>query len=184
MKQLFDLCMREEGTISTHINVFNIIFTQLTTQGLVFDEEIKCIFLLCNLFLSWDTFYIAISNSMLGIGLVYNDVLGSLLTKEICKKSLEGKKESDAYVASDRQRGCTQSCAKSKDRGRSRSKSWGSMHNVECYNCHKKRHVKKDCRKWQQSKKDKQSGETSKSQKYDDSNKGKVKLEEINVTGL
>ncbi|MCO5596719.1 hypothetical protein L7F22_050787 [Adiantum nelumboides] len=66
MKKLFDLCMKEEGTISTHINEFNIIFTQLTTQGLVFDEEIKYIFLLCNLPLSWDTFCIAISNSVLG----------------------------------------------------------------------------------------------------------------------
>ncbi|MCO5558517.1 hypothetical protein L7F22_012102 [Adiantum nelumboides] len=123
MKKLFDLCMKEEGTISTHINEFNIIFTQLTTQGLVFDEEIKCIFLLCTLPLSWDTFCTAISNSMPGTSLVYNDVLGSLFTKEICKKSLKGKKNFDAYVASDRQRGCTQSRTKSKDHGDSHSKS-------------------------------------------------------------
>ncbi|MCO5583936.1 hypothetical protein L7F22_037854 [Adiantum nelumboides] len=77
MKKLFDLCLMEEGTISTHINEFNIIFTQLSTQGLTFDEEIKCIFLLCSLPLSWDTFCIAISNSVPGFGLVYNDILGS-----------------------------------------------------------------------------------------------------------
>ncbi|MCO5559480.1 hypothetical protein L7F22_013080 [Adiantum nelumboides] len=31
MKKLFDICMKKEGTISIHINEFNIIFTQLTT---------------------------------------------------------------------------------------------------------------------------------------------------------
>ncbi|MCO5559977.1 hypothetical protein L7F22_013581 [Adiantum nelumboides] len=132
MKKLFDLCMKEEGTISTHINEFNIIFTQLTSQGLVFDEEINCTFLLCSLPLSWDTFCIAISNSVLGIGLVYNDILGSLFIEEISRKFLKGKKDSDAYVANDRQRSRTQSRAKSNDHGGSHSKSWGSMCNVEC----------------------------------------------------
>ncbi|MCO5560011.1 hypothetical protein L7F22_013617 [Adiantum nelumboides] len=99
MKKLFDLCMKEEGNISTHINEFNIIFTQLTTQGLVFDEKIKCIFLLCSLPLSWDMFCTTISNSVPGIGLVYNDFLGSLFIEEICRKSLKGKKDGDVYVA-------------------------------------------------------------------------------------
>ncbi|MCO5587893.1 hypothetical protein L7F22_041845 [Adiantum nelumboides] len=157
MKKLFNLCMKEKGTISTHINEFNIIFTWLTTQGLVFDEEIKCIFLLCSFPLSWDTACTAISNSVPGTSLVYNDILGSLFTKEICRKSLECKKDGDAYVASDRQRVHTQSCAKSKDRG-------GSSISLA------------------QSKKDRQSSEEFKSQKSDDSNKGKEKLEEINVT--
>ncbi|MCO5602815.1 hypothetical protein L7F22_056954 [Adiantum nelumboides] len=39
MKKLFDLCMKEEGSISTHTDEFNIIFTQMNTQGLVFDER-------------------------------------------------------------------------------------------------------------------------------------------------
>ncbi|MCO5554610.1 hypothetical protein L7F22_008142 [Adiantum nelumboides] len=46
MKKLFDFCMKERGTISGHLNEFNIIFSQLTLQGLKFDEEIKCIFLM------------------------------------------------------------------------------------------------------------------------------------------
>ncbi|MCO5593703.1 hypothetical protein L7F22_047720 [Adiantum nelumboides] len=173
IKKLFDLCIKEEGSISTHIKEFNIIFTQFATQGLVFDEETKCIFLLCNLSSSWNTFCTAISNSAPGTGLLYNDVLKSLFAKEIREKSLKGKKDDDAYVASDRQRDRTQSHAKSKDRG-GRSKSQDSMCNVECYHCHKKWHVKKDCKKWQQSKKDKQPSETSKSQKSYDSNKGKA----------
>ncbi|MCO5608124.1 hypothetical protein L7F22_062330 [Adiantum nelumboides] len=126
MKKLFDLCMKEEGTISTHINKFNFIFTQLTTQGLVFDEEIKYIILLCILPSSWDTFCTAISNTMLGTSLVYNEVLESLFIEKICRKSLEGKRDGDVCVASDRQRGCTQSGAKSRDYGGSCNKSQDS----------------------------------------------------------
>ncbi|MCO5571508.1 hypothetical protein L7F22_025248 [Adiantum nelumboides] len=148
MKKLFNLCMKEEGTISTYINKFNIIFTQLTTQGLVYDEKTKCIFLLCSLPSSWDMFCTTISNSAPGTGLVYNDILENLFIEEICRKSLKDRKDGDAYVASDRQRGRTQSRAKSKDHGGSHSKSRGSIRNVECYHYHKKGHVKKDRRKW------------------------------------
>lgn len=115
-------------------------------------------------------------------GLVYNDVLGHLFTEEIHRKSVDDKKDVDAYVANERQRGRTQNRAKSKDRGGSRSKSRGSMCNVECHHCHKKGHVRKDCRAWQKStKKDTQSSEASKSTKSDEANKGKATLEEINV---
>ena len=145
MKKLFDLRMKEGGTISSHVNDFNIIFTQLTTQGLEFDMEVKCIFLLCSLPSSWDTFCTAISNSAPATGLVYNDVLGSLFTEEIRRKSLDDKKDGTTYVATHRQRGCTHNHAESKDRKSSRSKSRGSMRNIECYHCHKKGHVKKDC---------------------------------------
>ncbi|MCO5549221.1 hypothetical protein L7F22_002687 [Adiantum nelumboides] len=48
---------------------------------------------------SWDAFCIAICNSAPGIGLVYNDVLGSLFTKEICSKSFEGKKDGNTEIA-------------------------------------------------------------------------------------
>ncbi|MCO5587801.1 hypothetical protein L7F22_041753 [Adiantum nelumboides] len=93
MKKLFDLRMKEGGTISRHLNEFNKIFSQLTSQGLNFDEEIKCIFLQCSLPSSWDTFCTSISNSALNTGLVYNDVVGSLLTEEIRHKSLEPTKQ-------------------------------------------------------------------------------------------
>ncbi|MCO5547736.1 hypothetical protein L7F22_001187 [Adiantum nelumboides] len=147
MKKLFDLCMKEEGTISTHINEFKIVFTQLTTQGLVFDEKIKCIFMLCSLPSSWDTVCTAISNSVLGTGLVYNDILGSLFIEEICRQSLEGKKDGDAYVASDRGV-ALKVVPKARTMGVYAVSLGGSMCNVKCYHCLKKGYVKKYCKKW------------------------------------
>ena len=58
--------------------------------------------MLCSLPPSWDTFCTAISNSALSIGLVYNDIIGSLLTEEIQRKSMEPTNQGDAYVASTR----------------------------------------------------------------------------------
>ncbi|MCO5596494.1 hypothetical protein L7F22_050557 [Adiantum nelumboides] len=168
--------MKEGGTVSGHLNEFNIIFSQLTVQGLNFDEEIKCIFLLCNLPSSWDTFCTAISNSTVNTGLVYNDVVGSLLIEEIKRKSLEPAKQGDAYVASGKgQRGRPQNCAKSKDCKNSCSKSRGSLRNVECHYCHKKGHLKKDCYAWQRYKK------KTTEEKSDNDVKGKAKIEELNV---
>ncbi|MCO5593863.1 hypothetical protein L7F22_047881 [Adiantum nelumboides] len=167
MKKLFDLCMKEGGTVSGHLNEFNIIFSQLTLQGLNFDEEIKCIFLLCNLPLSWDKFCTAISNSAPNINLMYNDVVGSLVMKEIRRKSLEPAKQGDAYVASGKgQRGHTQNCAKSKDCKNSCSKSRGSLRNG---------HLKKDCYAWQRDRK------KLTEEKSDNDVKGKGKIEELNV---
>lgn len=106
--------------------------------------------------------------------------LQNLFTEEIHRKSTDGKKDGDAHVASDRQRGRTRGRAKSKEHGGSCSKYRGSMRNVECYHCHRKGHVKKDCRAWQKSVKKEQSSEASKP-KSDDAHKGKAKVEKVNV---
>ena len=179
MKKLYELRMKEGGSVSAHLNEFNILFAQLTSQGLVFDGEVQSIFLLCSLPSSWDTFCTAISNSAPGGTLVFNDVVGSLLTEEIRRKSLEPTKFGDAYVAqSQKQRGRTHNRDKSKERRNTRSKSRDSMRNVECHYCHKKGHMKKDCYAFKRDNK-KKSNDDNKSGASD--SKGKAKIEEINV---
>ena len=78
MKWLFELQMKESGSIASRLNEFNIIFGQLQAQKLNFDAEMKAIFLLCSLPSSWDTFCTAINNSAPGGVLNFDDV-GSLL---------------------------------------------------------------------------------------------------------
>ncbi|MCO5600506.1 hypothetical protein L7F22_054619 [Adiantum nelumboides] len=63
MKKLMKLCMKEGSTVFGHLNEFNSLFSQLTSQGFSeFDEELKSILLLCSLPSSWDIFCTAISN--------------------------------------------------------------------------------------------------------------------------
>ncbi|MCO5588543.1 hypothetical protein L7F22_047274 [Adiantum nelumboides] len=83
MKKLVRLSMKEDSSVISHLNEFNSLYSQLTSKGLNFDDEMKAIFLLCSLPASWDTFNTAISNSTHGGKLAFSDVTSALLTKEI-----------------------------------------------------------------------------------------------------
>lgn len=56
LKQLFDLKMKEGTTMSSHLNDFNTIFSQLSAQEVEFDDSVKALFLLITLSESWDIF--------------------------------------------------------------------------------------------------------------------------------
>ncbi|MCO5549469.1 hypothetical protein L7F22_002940 [Adiantum nelumboides] len=74
---------KEGSSVSSHLNEFNSLYSQLTSKELNFDDEMKAIFLLCSLLASWDTFNIAISNSTHGGKLAFSDVTSVLLTEKI-----------------------------------------------------------------------------------------------------
>ncbi|MCO5564906.1 hypothetical protein L7F22_018574 [Adiantum nelumboides] len=99
MKKLMKLSIKEGSTISGHLNEFNSLFNQLTSQGFDFDDELKSIFVLYSLPSSWDIFCTAISNSALNGKLVFNDVANVLLKEEIQCKSLDDDNNGDAYMA-------------------------------------------------------------------------------------
>ncbi|MCO5606244.1 hypothetical protein L7F22_060431 [Adiantum nelumboides] len=81
MKKLMRLSMKEGSIVSSHLNEFNALYSQLTSKGLNFNDEMKAIFLLCSLPASWDTFNTAISNSIHGGKLAFGDVTSALLTR-------------------------------------------------------------------------------------------------------
>ncbi|MCO5553808.1 hypothetical protein L7F22_007334 [Adiantum nelumboides] len=96
MKKLMCLSMKEGSSVSSHLNEFNALYSQLTSKGLNFDDEIKAIFLLCSLPASWDTFSTAISNSTHGGKLAFGDVTSALLIEEIQRQSLDSGGHGDA----------------------------------------------------------------------------------------
>ncbi|MCO5559799.1 hypothetical protein L7F22_013403 [Adiantum nelumboides] len=83
MNKLMRLNMKKGSSVSSHLNEFNALYSQLTSKGLNFDDKMKAIFLLCSLRASWDTFNIANSNSTHGGKLAFGDVTSVLLTEEI-----------------------------------------------------------------------------------------------------
>ncbi|MCO5560569.1 hypothetical protein L7F22_014184 [Adiantum nelumboides] len=151
MKKLFKLQMKEDGSITAHLNEFNSLFSQLTLKGLNLDDEMKTIFLLCSLPSLWDTFCMAISNLALEGQLIFGDVTSPTLTKEIKRQSfVDTSKHGDVNVTTrgggDR-RGCAKEPGKSggNQKQSPRLKSKDHLKNVECHYCHKKGHLQRDC---------------------------------------
>ncbi|MCO5580738.1 hypothetical protein L7F22_034608 [Adiantum nelumboides] len=60
LKKLVDLKMKEGTPMSNHLNEFNTIYSQLSAQGVKFDEPVRVMFLLIALPESWVTFCTAL----------------------------------------------------------------------------------------------------------------------------
>ncbi|MCO5573661.1 hypothetical protein L7F22_027433 [Adiantum nelumboides] len=112
MKKLFQFQMKEDGSITSHLNEFNSLLDQLTfLKGLKLDVDMKTIFLLCSLPNSWDTFCTAISKLAPGEKLIFSDVSSEMLIEEIrrqsfAKTSIHGDANVTTKGSSDK-RGCS-----------------------------------------------------------------------------
>ena len=148
LKQLVDLKMKEGTAMSSHLNDFNTIFSNLSAQDVEFEDSVKALFLLITLPESWDIFCTAISNSAPAGGLTATNVESSLLTEEVNRKNLNNTRGGSALVVrgrSDKKKGPNKNKSKSKSRER-------SAKDMECYHCGKKGHYKRDCRLFKQEK--------------------------------
>eukprot|EP00250_Pteridium_aquilinum_P021200 c25051_g1_i1 orf=1172-1807(-) len=97
MRKLFNLRMKENGSVAHHINDFESTFAQMRTQQMNLDDELKAIFLLCSLPTSWDTFCTAVNNSAPNGRLVYNSITGSLLSEESRRKTMGSSHHGEAH---------------------------------------------------------------------------------------
>lgn len=106
-------------------------------------EDDKCISLLCSLPDSWDSLVIVVGSNATNLN--FDDVVASLLSKEMRWKSMDSSTKDALFV-----RGRTVDKSKNKSSGgrsksRGRSKSLG--HSVQkCWKCGKAGHYKKDCK--------------------------------------
>ncbi|MCO5568804.1 hypothetical protein L7F22_022504 [Adiantum nelumboides] len=174
LKKSVELKMKEGTAMSNHLNEFHIIYSQLTTQEIVFLNFVKAMFLLITFLDSWDIFCTMLSDSVASEGLTSANVEGSLLTKEVNRKNNDKDKSNSALVV----RGKQQSKEKKgkKVHNRSKSRDSKSKDDIECYHCGKKGHMKRDYTKWKQEK-----DKTKNSEQ--DEKKSSMKIKEVNVIG-
>ena len=91
MKHLFNMKMAKGGSITDHLNEFNIVTSQLSSVGVNFDEEIRALLILCSLLESWNGLLMAMITSIpRSSTLKYDDVVGVILSEETRRKSLGG----------------------------------------------------------------------------------------------
>jgi hypothetical protein len=143
-KNLYHLRMEYGDSVIEHLNAFNTLVSQLGFVNITIAEEDKCITLLCYLLDSWDNLVVAIGSTTQST-LKYEDVVASLLSEEMRRKSMDGHSTDDLFV-----RGRTQNRNPSKPLGwrfksTGRSKSPGKSLR-KCWKCGKTGHYKKYCK--------------------------------------
>jgi hypothetical protein len=147
MKRLFNMNMSEGGSIADHLNEFNTVTNQLSYVKVDFDDEVRgTLLILCLLPESWNDLVLAISNSVSGSNtLKFDDVVGVILSEEMRRKNT-GETSCNALNMENRgrqkDRGKGSGNCENSRKGRSKSR----LGKIECWNCGKKRNMKKDCK--------------------------------------
>eukprot|EP00253_Pinus_taeda_P016291 PITA_16291 len=145
MKRLFNMKMSEGGSIADNLNDFNAVTSHLFSVGVNFDDEVRALLFLCSLPESWNGLVMAISNSVSGSStLKFDDVFGSILSKEMRRKS-SGETSGNALSAESRGRKMERGKS-SGYRNKSRKVRSKSRSGIVCWKCRKKGHLKKGCR--------------------------------------
>ena len=75
-------------SMKDHLNFFNTLVSQLIFVDIKMKEEDKCITLLCYPPYSWDNLVVAIGSSTKST-LKFEDIVASLLSEEMTRKSME-----------------------------------------------------------------------------------------------
>ena len=88
MLRLFNLQMSENGSVSDHINEFNMIVSQLNSVDINFEDEIKALILMSSLPESWDTVVAAISSSRGSEKLKFDEIRDVVLSESIRKREV------------------------------------------------------------------------------------------------
>jgi hypothetical protein len=146
MKRLFNMKMSKGGSVANHLNEFNMVTNQLSSVKVDFDDEVRALLILCSLSESWNGLVMAVSNFDSGSNtLKFDDVVGVILSEEMRWKRT-GETSGNALNMEnrgrqkDRGKG-SRNCGNSR-KGRSKSR----LGKIECWNCGKKGHLKKECR--------------------------------------
>jgi hypothetical protein len=138
--------MSEGGSIVNHLNEFNMVTDQLSSIKVDFDDEVRALLILCSFPERWNGLLMSISNSISSSNtLKFDDVVGVILSKDMRWKSTC---ETSGNALDVENRG------RQKDRGKvlgnhgnyRKGRSKSRLRKIECWNCGKKGHLKKDCR--------------------------------------
>jgi hypothetical protein len=81
--------MNDGDSMTEHLNAFNTVVSQLLSVNIKLFDEDKCISLLCSFPNSWDSIVVAISSN--ATTLKFDDVVSSLLSEEMRKKTMDSQ---------------------------------------------------------------------------------------------
>jgi hypothetical protein len=94
LNKLYHLRIEDEDSVTEHINAFNTLVSQLVSINIMIAEEDTCITFLCYFLDSWDNLFVAIGSTTHST-LKYEDVVASLLSKEMRHTRMDGHNTND-----------------------------------------------------------------------------------------
>ena len=86
IRKLFNMKMRETAPTTSHINTFSWVLSELSSQEINFEEEVKALALLSSLPASWEVFCTTFTNSCPKLNL--EETIGQVLPEDIRRKSM------------------------------------------------------------------------------------------------
>ena len=89
IRRLSNLQISENGSVSDHINEFNMIVSQFNSVEINFEDEIKALILMSSLPESWDTVVVAISSSRGSEKLKFDEIRDVVLSKVFANEKWE-----------------------------------------------------------------------------------------------
>jgi hypothetical protein len=144
IRHLYNLQMKESDSITAHLNDYEGIISQLSSQGMTIDNELKALLLMSSLLPSWETFVTTVCNTS-ATEVKYSETMSSILSEDARRKTFVQTSANEAYTVQstgDRLQHRGRSFSRGPNATRSRRKSRGS---VTCNYCKKPRHVKTEC---------------------------------------
>ena len=148
--------MRETDPVTSHITTFNRVLSDLSSQGINFEKEVKALTLLSSLPVSCEVLLTTFANNCPKLNL--DETIGQVLTEDIRRKSMgltidESAQAHNSTESIDRfnhlrkqaERSNRNSSRPRYQEDRQRSKSRNSRSSVFCTHCKKTGHEIFDC---------------------------------------
>ena len=84
--QILNMKMKETDPVTSHIITFSLVLSELSSQGITFEEEVKALALLSSLPASWEVFCTTFTSTYPKLNL--DKTIGHVLTEDILQKSV------------------------------------------------------------------------------------------------
>jgi len=133
--------MKEDNSVTEHINKMNSILVKLTSVGIKFDDAVQALLLLSSLFDSWSGTVTTVTSSAGPDGFTFEKICDLILGEDVRRRS-SGKSSSESLYVIRGKKNIRDSGSKNKRRSQSKTRDCSI---VTCWNCKEVGHFRNQC---------------------------------------
>ena len=97
IRRLYNLRMKESDSVQAHLNDYESLSSQISSQGTAIEDELRAMILRSNLPSSWETFVTTVCNAST-TAIKYSEVTSTIVTEAARRKSFTKDSAEEAYV--------------------------------------------------------------------------------------